>query len=63
MKRYVVGYIRYQHEIYGDDYYVGWQSFYSLTLFDDKVSAVNFVDKLKKNEYCKNIFIAEEIIN
>jgi hypothetical protein len=61
MKRYVVGYIGYQHSAQCDDNYDGWQSFYSCTVFDDRISAVNLVNQLKKDRFYKNIFIAEEI--
>ena len=61
MKKYVVGYIEYQHCELGDDSYDGWQSTYSVSVFDNKISAVNLVNKLKKDRFYKNIFIAEEI--
>ena len=61
MKRYVVGYIEYQHAVIGDDGYSGWQSFYSYSGFDNKMSAVNFVNQLKKDRFYKNIFLAQEI--
>ena len=61
MKKYVVGYIEYQHCSRGDDSYDGWQSFYSYSGFDNRMSAVNLVNKLKKDRFYKNIFIAEEI--
>ena len=48
MKRYVVGYIEYQHCPLGDDIYDGWLDTYSVSVFDNKISAVNFVNKLKK---------------
>lgn len=60
MKRYVVGYIEYQHCPLGDDIYDGWLDTYSASVFDNKISAVNFVNKLKKDRFYKNIFIAEE---
>ena len=61
MKKYVVGYIEYQHCAWGDDSYDGWMNTYSVSVFDNKISAVNFVNKLKKDRFYKNIFIAEEI--
>ena len=61
MKRYVVGYIEYQHCSRGDDSYDGWQSTYSISVFDNKMSAVNFVNQLKKDRFYKNIFLAQEI--
>jgi len=60
MKKYVVGYIEYQHCELGDDSYDGWQSTYSVSVFDNRISAVNLVNKLKKDRFYKNIFIAEE---
>jgi hypothetical protein len=60
-KRYVVGYIEYQFCPRGDDSYEGWQSTFSCSVFDNKMSAVNFVNKLKKDRFYKNIFLAEEI--
>lgn len=61
MKRYVVGYIKYQHSSRFDDSYDGWQSFYSFSVFENRISAVNFVNQLKKDIFYKNIFIAQEI--
>jgi|LakMenE01Jun11ns_1017448.scaffolds.fasta_scaffold8057079_1 hypothetical protein len=60
-KRYVVGYIEYQHCAFGDDSYDGWCSTYSISVFDNKISAVNLANKLKKDRFYKNIFIAEEL--
>ena len=46
-KRYVVGYIEYQRCAFGDDSYDGWCSTYSISVFDNKISAVNLANQLK----------------
>ncbi len=60
-KRYVIGYIGYQHAARGTDDYDGWQSFYTFDLYLDKQAALDKLRELNEDRFAKGAFLAEEI--
>lgn len=61
-KRYVVGYIAYQHagEVYeGEE--EGWQSFYTCEVILDENAAFARLKELNEDRFAKAAFLAEEI--
>ncbi len=60
-KRYVVGYIGYQHAARGTDDYEGWQSFYTCEVILDENAAFARLKELNEDRFAKRAFLAEEI--
>lgn len=60
-KRYVVGYIAYQHAAKGTDDYEGWQDFYKSEVFIDKQAALYRLKELNEDRFAKKAFLAEEV--
>jgi hypothetical protein len=61
MKRYVVCYIGYRYDAFGDDSYDGWNNFHSAFVFTNRESAQNCFDRLSKSRFHKDVFMCEQI--
>lgn len=60
-ERYVVVYISYKLAKFSDDNSEGWNDYYSVEVFSDEISALEFLNDLKKDKFTKNQFISKEI--